>query len=41
MPTVFSMYTGDTIKINSYEEYFKIQMDNQHMVGAKSDFNFL
>ena len=38
---VLSMYTGEFIKINSYEDYFRIQMDNNNAVGQKSDFNFL
>lgn len=38
---VFSMYDGNFIKIDSYDEYFKLQMDNQQKVGKKSDFNFL
>jgi energy-coupling factor transporter ATP-binding protein EcfA2 len=38
---VFSMYEGEFFDIDSYEEYFRIQMDHQQVVGAKSDFNFL
>lgn len=41
MKKVFSMYTGTMIRINSYEEFFKIQMDKQVEVGTKSDFNFI
>lgn len=37
---VFSMYDGNFIRIDSYEQYFRIQQDNQHTVGKKSDFNF-
>ena len=38
---VLSMYKGKFIKIDSYDEYFKLQMNNQQKVGQKSDFNFL
>ena len=38
---VFSMYTGKFIQIDNYDDYFRMQMDNQRKVGKKSNFNFL